>query len=100
MDGGGTVHVGVEPLRVGNTQFTIEIRDAAGNALDVPEVTAAISMAERDLGPFAIALERGGPGLYTAGDVAIPFPGTWRLRITVRTTDIDQTILVTDMTVS
>lgn len=97
---GGTMRVVIDPLQVGTTRLTVDVTDEAGDALDVPEVTASLSLAERELGPVRVELARTAPGRYAADAVTIPFAGTWQVRVTVRTTDFDQTTLVTDLTIS
>lgn len=94
------MRVVIDPLQVGTTRLTVDVTDEAGDALDVPEVTASLSLAERELGPVRVELARTAPGRYAADAVTIPFAGTWQVRVTVRTTDFDQTTLVTDLTIS
>ena len=49
----------------------------------------------RQLGPFPVALQHTAPGEYIAQAVQLPYSGTWQLRVTVRTSDIDETTVAT-----
>ena len=67
-----------------------------GTGLGAPvlpeEVRAELSLPEEDLGPITVSLVDFGQGHLTAEGAEIPFAGDWDLEITVRTSDIDQTI--------
>jgi copper transport protein len=56
----------------------------------VPELDAAISLRSDGIGPLAIPLRVGGPGHYLATGVTIPIAGNWVLKVTVRTTALDE----------
>jgi copper transport protein len=100
LTGVGSVRVVIDPPLVGAARITLEVRDPAGNALAVPEVRASMTLKDRGVGPLPIALENSAPGRYLADAVTIPLAGTWQVRVTVRTTDFDQTDVLTDVTVS
>jgi copper transport protein len=89
---GSTLMVTVEvaPARAGAADITVETRSHAGDLVDPDEVTASLSLPERDLGPIDLTLERTGPGRYVATDAEIPYPGTWQLEIDARTGQFDQ----------
>jgi copper transport protein len=57
----------------------------------VAEVRTELTLTDRALGPFAVPLQHTEPGEYDASRVQLPFPGGWKLSITVRTSDIDET---------
>jgi copper transport protein len=83
-----TLHV--EPTRVGVQSVTVDIRDANGAPVDVPEVAMSLTLANEGLGPFAVMLDRASAGRYTSSTATVPRAGTWTARVVVRSTDIDQ----------
>lgn len=64
-------------------------RDRAGRLADFPELRTTASLPGRDVGPIALDLRWQRSGRHSADRVALPVVGTWRLRVYVRTTDID-----------
>lgn len=97
LDGGAWVEVRMDPGRMGANSLTLAIRRADASAWDVPEVRAALYLPEQDLGPLPVTLDQVGPGDYAAPEVNIPAPGTWRLEVKVRTSEIDQTTVATEI---
>ena len=75
----------------GLSQSTLTVRDAAGRPHDVPEVAVEWSLPRRGLGPIAARVGHDGPGHYTAITAPITVAGRWRIAITIRTSDIDET---------
>jgi copper transport protein len=81
----------VDPARAGpGNQFHFYVLGSLGQPLAIPELDAAISLPAQGVGPLSIALRVGGPGHYLATGVTIPLAGTWQLKLTVRTTAIDE----------
>jgi copper transport protein len=66
----------------------------------VPEVTGALTLPDRGIGPLPVALGRRDAGSYAADQVNLPMAGTWRLKISVRTSEIDVTTVQTQLTVT
>ncbi|WP_434581779.1 copper resistance CopC/CopD family protein [Carbonactinospora thermoautotrophica] len=95
---GGSASVQVTPAAVGANEFRVVIHDPDHRVRAVPEVTARVSLPGRDLGPFEIRL-RGDPQGGHVGQVTLPFPGTWRLDLTVRTSDVDAHLVTSDFRV-
>jgi copper transport protein len=87
--GGGLLRAEVNPGRVGANEVSIVVRDATGRAWDVPAVSAAFRLPDRDLGPLPVPLRRLAPGRYSSADVDLPIAGAWQLDVKVRTTEID-----------
>jgi copper transport protein len=56
----------------------------------IPELDAAITLQSEGIGPLPIPLEVATPGHFRATDVDIPYAGNWTLKITVRTSAIDE----------
>jgi len=65
-------------------------RDAEQYQLDVPEVTAALSLASAGITNLKVPLQHGGTGHYLVGGFQVPLRGTWTLNITVRTSEFDE----------
>jgi len=86
----GRVMIRVNPTRTGATTLTVAVRDEQGRPLDVPEVTARLSLAARGLGPLPAELTKRRPGEYESTGLTLPMAGTWQLEIKVRTSEIDQ----------
>jgi copper transport protein len=89
--GRGELIVDVDPAAIGPNTIHVVVEDPDGIPRDVAEVRTELTLTARSLGPFAIPLRHTGSGEYDAGGVQLPYPGAWKLRITVRTSDIDET---------
>ncbi|MFE1957507.1 copper resistance protein CopC [Streptomyces sp. NPDC059479] len=91
QNGKGTIRLTLDPGRSGANVMHIYVDGADGKPLDVPEVKAAFTLTAEQIGPLPIVPDRFAPGHWSADGVQIPMPGDWRLQVTVRTSDIDQT---------
>jgi copper transport protein len=100
LDGGGRVQVDVNPARVGTSRLAVQVRDEAGRPWDVPEVTSALTLPAQGLGPLPVTLDRLGPGSYASAALSLPTPGTWDLRVSVRTSEVDITTVQTQVSVT
>lgn len=89
----------VDPARAGLTDIRIVTRTHDGQAFDPVDVSASLSLPERDLPPIPLALESEGTGIYVATDADIPFPGDWTLAVNVRVSEFDQDALTTQLPV-
>jgi copper transport protein len=92
-NGRGQLIVDVDPAATGPNRVRITVEDSRGTPHDVAELHCTLTM--RQLGPFTIPLQHTAPGGYVANDVQLPYIGTWQLRVTVRTSDIDETTVAT-----
>lgn len=90
-NGKGTARLTLDPARSGANLMRVNIYGPDGKPLDVPEVKASFTLVAEKIGPLPIVPRRAAPGRWTADPVLLPMPGDWRLRLTVRTSDIDQT---------
>jgi copper transport protein len=81
--------VSVAPPRAGTPTITITVRDLTGAAVDATEVTASAELATAGISGLPIQLARTEPGRYIADGARLPFPGEWRITVTVRTSDVD-----------
>jgi copper transport protein len=88
--GKSTVIVTGEPARTGTNQFHFTILDPGSQLQEVEEFSAQLSLASQGLGPINLPMQKLGPGHYTAANVLLPLGGDWRLKVSVRTSDIDE----------
>lgn len=91
------IDVTVDPAKAGPADVHVYTLSRAGAVTDVEEVTAQLTLADKDIGPLAVPLRRAGPGHFAAYGFDIPIPGTWRLEVTARTSDIDQSSAATSL---
>jgi len=59
-------------------------------------------MPDRGIGPMTVPIRHTGMAMggYRAGSTELPFAGRWRLAITVRTSEIDETTVVRQIQVA
>ncbi|MFJ5530410.1 copper resistance CopC/CopD family protein [Streptomyces sp. NPDC093261] len=91
QDGKGTVEVTLDPARVGENEMHIYVVRPNGKAFDVPEVKVAFTLEAKSIGPLPVVPDRIATGHWSASGVQIPMAGDWKIAVTVRTSDIDQT---------
>lgn len=89
-NGRGLVLFDALPRRVGTTTVHVTVLDPAGRPMAVPEVTLALHLPAKELGPLPVRLQDAGPGHYL-GTASLPLAGSWRASVTVRVSEIDQT---------
>ncbi|MER5868524.1 copper resistance protein CopC [Streptomyces sp. NPDC002044] len=89
--GKGDVRIELDPGRVGANTLHIWADSPEGQPLDLPEVKVAFTLPAKDIGPLPLVPDRAAPGHWTASGVQLPLTGEWRIDVTVRTSDIDQT---------
>ncbi|WP_405526015.1 copper resistance protein CopC [Streptomyces canus] len=90
-DGKGVVTVDFDPARVGGNEMHVYVQRPNGRAFDIPEVKVALTLEAKKIGPLAITPDRIATGHWSASNVQIPVAGDWKVAVTVRTSDIDQT---------
>lgn len=91
INGKGTVQLDLDPGRTGSNDLHLWIEDGKGTAMEVPEVRLALTLEAKGIGPLPVVPDRLAEGHWAASGVQIPMAGEWRLAVTVRTSDIDQT---------
>ncbi|KOY58952.1 copper resistance CopC/CopD family protein [Streptomyces sp. XY332] len=89
--GKGSVRVELDPGRVGANSLHVWVDDTEGKPLDIPEIKVAFTLPAKDIGPLPLIPERAAPGHWSASGVQLPLAGEWRIDVSVRTSDIDQT---------
>lgn len=90
-NGKGDVRLELDPGRVGANTLHLWADSTDGRPLDLPEVKVAFTLPAKDVGPLPLVPDRAAPGHWTASGVQLPLAGEWRIDVTVRTSDIDQT---------
>ncbi|CAM5506520.1 MULTISPECIES: copper resistance CopC/CopD family protein [Streptomyces] len=90
-DGKGVVRVDLDPARVGGNEMHVYVQRPNGRAFDIPEVKVAFTLESQDIGPLPVVPDHITTGHWSASGVQIPMAGEWKVSVTVRTSDIDQT---------
>lgn len=91
QDGKGTAEVTLDPARVGGNEMHVFVERPNGKAFDIPEVKVAFTLEAKKIGPLPVTPDRIATGHWSAIGVQIPMAGDWKITVTVRTSDIDQT---------
>ncbi|MER6387822.1 copper resistance protein CopC [Streptomyces sp. NPDC001523] len=91
QNGKGTVRLELDPGRVGANTLHLWTEGPDGQPLDLPEIKVAFTLPAKDIGPLPLAPDRAAPGHWSSSGVQLPLAGEWRIDVTVRTSDIDQT---------
>ena len=87
--------IDVDPAEVGPVDLHLFLNEIDGAPFVAEEVEAELALPERDLGPITLSLVDFGQGHLSADGAEIPLEGDWDLEVTVRTSDIDQTVFET-----
>ncbi|MFF4577884.1 copper resistance protein CopC [Streptomyces sp. NPDC001373] len=91
QNGKGSVRVELDPGRVGANTLHLWADGSDGKPVDLPEVKISFTLPAKEIGPLPVTPDRAAPGHWTASGVQLPLAGEWRIDVTVRTSDIDQT---------
>ncbi|MFI8101600.1 copper resistance CopC/CopD family protein [Streptomyces sp. NPDC086023] len=89
-DGQGSARLELDPGRTGANTLHLWLARTNGKPLDAPEVKVAFTLPAKDIGPLPLVPDHASTGHWTASGVQLPLAGTWRIDVTVRTSDIDQ----------
>ncbi|MFE2520363.1 copper resistance CopC/CopD family protein [Streptomyces mirabilis] len=87
--GHGKVQIELTPSRVGENSVQAVIYGPDGGFATVPELRLTFTLESQQIGPLDAELADKG-GYWAADGVTLPVAGTWTMKVTVRTTDIDQ----------
>ncbi|MGP4086786.1 copper-binding protein, partial [Streptomyces sp. KR55] len=97
-NGRGRVQVELSPGHVGRNQLQAVVFGSDGGLSTVPELRMTFTLRAQDVGPIDARLEDRG-GYWATDTLRLPLAGTWTMRITVRTTEIDQVTVEKDVRV-
>ncbi|MDQ1009744.1 copper transport protein [Streptomyces sp. V4I23] len=89
--GRGTVRLSLDPAQPGASEMHVWTETPDGEPLDAPELKVSFTLQAKEIGPLPITPDRVAAGHWSASAVQIPMPGDWQVKVTVRTSDIDQT---------
>ncbi|MFI1533886.1 copper resistance CopC/CopD family protein [Streptomyces anandii] len=91
QNGKGVVRLDIDPARVGGNEMHVYVQRPDGRPFDIPKVKVAFTLTAKKIGPLPVAPDRITTGHWAASGVQIPMAGDWKIAVTVRTSDIDQT---------
>ncbi|MEU1789845.1 copper resistance protein CopC [Streptomyces sparsogenes] len=80
----------LDPALPGDNLVHVFLFDRADRPVDAEEVKVSLTLPKKNLGPLPVPLEHLSAGHWSAKSFQLPMGGTWRLSLTVRTSDIDQ----------
>ncbi|MEU9955460.1 copper resistance protein CopC [Streptomyces sp. NPDC050982] len=87
--GHGKVQIVLEPGRVGENTVEAVVIGPDGGIATVPEIRLSFTLASQKIGPIDAGLTNKG-GYWGTSSLNLPIPGTWTMKVTIRTSDIDQ----------
>ncbi|MDI1455950.1 transporter, partial [Streptomyces sp. ATE26] len=87
--GHGKVQITLDPGRVGANTVQAVVYGPDGGLASVPELRLAMVLPAQRVGPLDARLTDRG-GYWAADSFALPIPGTWTMKVTVRVSDVDQ----------
>ncbi|WEH16466.1 copper resistance protein CopC [Streptomyces sp. VNUA24] len=97
--GRGRVQITLEPGRVGRNVVEAVVFGADGGLIAIPELRLTFTRSARHVGPLDAELVDQS-GYWGSDTLALPFPGTWTMRATVRVSDIDQVTVEKKVTIA
>jgi copper transport protein len=86
---GTRVQVAVNPAKQGPNVLDVYLVKRDGMLLVVPELSAKL-IPPGSSGALNVPLGSAEPGHYVASRMSVPYPGKWKLRLQIRTSDIDE----------
>ncbi|MGW1063692.1 copper resistance CopC/CopD family protein [Streptomyces aureus] len=87
--GHGKVQVELTPGQVGENSVQAVVFGPDGGLVTVPEVRLSFTLESQKVGPIDAGITDKG-GYWTSDGLTLPLPGTWTMKVTVRTSDLDE----------
>jgi len=87
--GHGKVQVTLEPARVGENSVQAVVFGPDDGFAIVPELRISFSLPSKDIGPLNAEVTDQG-GYWGTNTLQLPIAGTWTMKVTIRTSDVDQ----------
>ncbi|MFS8203324.1 copper resistance protein CopC (plasmid) [Streptomyces sp. CWNU-52B] len=87
--GHGKVQIVLEPGRVGENTVEAVVIGPDGGIATVPEIRLSFTLRSQKIGPIDAKLTDQG-GYWGTRSLNLPLAGTWTMKVTIRTSDIDQ----------
>ena len=89
---GGKIQVHMEPAKQGENVLDVYLVMRDGSLFPAPELGARmLPPGGGGVGPLKVSMGSAEPGHFVAEQLSIPFTGRWRLRLEIRTSDVDET---------
>ena len=86
---GGKVQITLDPGRVGLNSVEAVVYGPDGGFATVPELRLSFTLPSQKIGPLDANIKDEG-GYWGTNTLNLPIAGTWTMKVTVRTSDIDQ----------
>ena len=86
------VDVTIDPAKVGPATVHAYTLTPDGAVSDVQGLTMTLTLADGEMGPLDVPLERAGPGHYSAYDFDLPIAGEWELEVRALVDDFTEAI--------
>ncbi|WP_019073310.1 copper resistance CopC/CopD family protein [Streptomyces hokutonensis] len=86
---GGKVQITLDPGRVGLNSVEAVVYGPDGGFATVPELRLSFTLPSQKIGPLDANIKDEG-GYWGTNSLNLPIAGTWTMKVTVRTSDIDQ----------
>ncbi|MFE9766678.1 copper resistance CopC/CopD family protein [Streptomyces sp. NPDC005808] len=96
--GRGKVQIDLAPGRVGENSVQAVVFGPDGGLATVPELRLTFTLPKQDVGPIDAELTDKG-GYWATDGLTLPLAGTWTMKATVRTSDIDQVTVQKTVTI-
>jgi copper transport protein len=99
--GDARLELTVDPALVGSNEIHLYLFRAADGAqyTATKELRVAASLPERDVGPIEVEARRAGPGHWLVPGAVLGVAGTWRIEITNRVSDFDESVAAVEVPV-
>ncbi|MFJ2891853.1 copper resistance protein CopC [Streptomyces sp. NPDC087305] len=88
-DAGGKVQITLDPGRVGENSVEAVVYGPDGGFATVPELRLSFTLSAQKIGPLDADIKDEG-GYWGTNSLNLPIAGTWTMKVTVRTSDVDQ----------
>ncbi|MET7695578.1 copper resistance protein CopC [Streptomyces sp. NPDC005483] len=85
----GKVQVTLDPGRTGDNSVQAIVYAADGGLATVPELRLSFTLPSQQIGPIDARLQNKG-GYWGTNDLTLPLAGDWRMKATIRVSDVDQ----------
>jgi copper transport protein len=85
----GKVQVTLDPGRTGDNSVQAIVYAADGGLATVPELRLSFTLPAKEIGPIDAQLKNKG-GYWGTNDLTLPLAGDWRMKATIRVSDVDQ----------
>ncbi|MFF7641534.1 copper resistance protein CopC [Streptomyces canus] len=85
----GKVQITLDPGRTGDNSVQALVYAADGGLATVPELRLSFTLPAKEIGPIDAGLKNRG-GYWGTNDLTLPLAGDWRMKATIRVSDVDQ----------